>query len=94
MSKRTSQKKKIGVAVDELAVIIKESCGTILERLGDELEAVGMRFDIIEKRFDKVDKRLYRIGFNVSAYDRRMAVIEDHVRQLAVKVGRRHFKPN
>jgi hypothetical protein len=73
-------KKTIDEKIDDLAL----SVGRGLNELREEIRE---GFAAVSKRFDAVDQRLDRIEFLSSAQERRISIVEDRVRMLAVKAG-------
>jgi hypothetical protein len=73
-------KKTTDEKIDELALSVGRGFDELRQEIGEGFSAVGRGFDALEIRLD-------RIAFLAAAQERRISIIEDRVRMLAVKAG-------
>lgn len=73
-------KKSIDDKIDDLALRVGRGLNELRQEIREGFAAVGQRFDAVEVRLD-------RIEFLSSAQERRISIVEERVRMLAVKVG-------
>lgn len=75
MPKKTTDDK-----IDDLAIAVAGGLEELRQQIREGFAAVSSRFDDVEQRLERVE-------FFVSGQDRRISIVEDRLRQLAIKVG-------
>lgn len=70
--------------ISELAQMTARGFSELEEKMDKRFGEVDKRFEQMEKKFNE---RFDRVEFWVSGHDRQIDVLNDKVRQLAVKVG-------
>jgi hypothetical protein len=78
-----SKEKKAGGAPDDVVEILQH----LLKHMDERFDQVDARFQRVDDRFDEVFTRLDRIEFLLSAQERRISILEDRMRVVAIKLG-------